>query len=124
MPSNWTKNTSREFRSESSEKPVQPAQLTQPAQPAKPSGHYETRQDLVSSAYDEPIYEVHAVGVKCNTCGQIFKTDAEFDEHAQDMSFNHNDYTHGSDTAILKQVQVGTRHHDAVYKTEQVWVQD
>ncbi|MGO5313942.1 hypothetical protein ACTQ1O_05960 [Bilifractor sp. LCP21S3_A7] len=108
-------------------KPTQPKQNTQtaqPAQPSQPSGHYETRQVLVSAAYDEPIYETQAVGSKCNTCGQVFPTSDAWDEHAQDMAFNHNDYTHGSYTVVFDQVQVGTKHHDAVYKTQQVWVQN
>ena len=111
-------------KTQSSSQTVKPAQPSKPAQPAKPSGHYETKQVLVSAAYDEPVYEVHAVGEKCNTCGQVFKTGAEFDEHVKDMAFNHNDYTHGSFTTIFDKVQTGTKHHDAVYKTQQVWVQD
>jgi hypothetical protein len=54
----------------------------------------------------------------------VFKTADEWDEHAQDMAINHNDYTHGSYTAVFDKVQTGTKHHDAVYKTEQVWVQN
>lgn len=104
--------------------PSQSSQPSQPAQPAKPTGHYETKQVLVTAAYDEPIYETQVVGAKCNTCGQVFKTSDEWAEHSKDMAFNHNDYTHGSYSGVYGQVQVGTKHHDAVYKTEQVWVQD
>ena len=106
--------------------PSQPAsnsQQAQPVQPAKPSGHYETRQILVSAAYDEPMYEWQVVGAKCNTCGQVFPTTDDWIAHVNDMD-NHNDYTHGSYSGVYGQVQTGTKHHDAVYKTEQVWVQD
>ena len=101
----------------------QQAQPAQPAQPAKPSGHYETRQVLVSAAYDEPVYEWQVVGSKCNTCGQVFPTTDDWIAHVNDMD-NHNDYTHGSYSGVYGQVQTGIKHHDAVYKTEQVWVQD
>lgn len=119
-----TQNTHSSSQAVKPTQPKQNTQTAQPAQPSQPSGHYETRQVLVSAAYDEPIYETQAVGSKCNTCGQVFPTSDAWDEHAQDMAFNHNDYTHGSYTVVFDQVQVGTKHHDAVYKTQQVWVQN
>lgn len=119
-----TQNTHSSSQAVKPTQPKQNTQTAQPAQPSQPSGHYETRQVLVSAAYDEPIYETQAVGSKCNTCGQVFPTSDAWDEHAQDMAFNHNDYTHGSYKVVFDQVQVGTKHHDAVYKTQQVWVQN
>ena len=101
----------------------QTAKPTQPAQPTKPSGHYETRQVLVQAPYDEPIYETQAAGVKCKTCGQIFNSEAALFAHQDEMETS-GDYSHGSWTVIFDKVQTGTKHHDAVYKTEQVWVQD
>ena len=110
-------------KTQSSSQTVKPTQPTQPAQPAKPSGHYETRQVLVQAAYDEPIYETQAVGVKCKTCGQVFNSDDAFANHSQEM-IDQGDFSHGSATVIFDKVQTGTKHHDAVYKTQQVWVQD
>ncbi|MGN0362965.1 MAG: hypothetical protein ACI4ET_09020 [Bilifractor sp.] len=103
--------------------PSQSTQPSQPAQPIKPSGHYETKQVLVQAAYDEPVYETQVVGAKCNTCGQVFPTTAAWEAHDEAM-IDQGDYTHGSYSGVYGQVQTGTKHHDAVYKTEQVWVQN
>lgn len=101
----------------------QTAKPTQPAQPTKPSGHYETRQVLVQAAYDEPIYETQVVGAKCNTCGQVFSTFEAWEAHSDSM-IDQGDTNHMSYSGVYGQVQTGTKHHDAVYKTEQVWVQE
>ena len=73
------------------------------------AGHYETV--IVQKAYDEPIYEDRCV---CKTCGAVFKTSAEIGEHLlwSDTCENYS----------VEQVQVGTKHHDAV--TEQQYVVD
>lgn len=110
-------------KTQSSSQTVKPIQPTQPAQPAKPSGHYETRQVLVSAAYDEPVYETQVVGVKCNTCGQVFSTFEAWEAHSDSM-IDQGDTNHMSYSGVYGQVQTGTKHHDAVYKTQQVWVQD
>jgi hypothetical protein len=103
----------------STAQPASNSQQAQPVQPAKPSGHYETRQVLVSAAWDQPVMDV--IGCKCNTCGQFFKTEEEMNDHFL-MFADKGDYTHGSDSAVFG--QVSTIHHDAVYKDEQVWVED
>lgn len=115
------------------------AQQTQPAAQSQPAAqqtqssksnfvvhgfHIETRRVCVQEAYDEPVYETHVVGTKCNTCGQVFKNDAEFEAHSKDMAFNHNDYTHGSNSCVYGNILVRTIHHDAVYKTQTVEVDD
>ena len=110
-------------KTQSSSQTVKPIQPTQPAQPAKPSGHYETRQVLVSAAYDEPVYETQVVGVKCNTCGQVFSTFEAWEAHSDSM-IDQGDTNHMSYSGVYGQVQTGTKHHDAVYKTEKVWVKD
>lgn len=73
------------------------------------AGHYETV--IVQKAYDEPIYEDRCV---CKSCGAVFKTGAEIGEHLlwSDTCENYS----------VEQVQVGTKHHDAV--TEQQYVVD
>ena len=74
----------------------------------KERGHYETV--TVKAAWDEPVYERHAVCVKCG-----------LDLTASGMgNMRHADQCggHTYDT----QVQVGTKHHDAV--TERRWVVD
>lgn len=72
-------------------------------------GHYETR--VVQEAYDEPVYEKHYV---CKKCGYDSGKNEELmiDHIVYDCTGRYT-YTN---------VQVGTKHHDAV--TEKVWVVD
>lgn len=71
-------------------------------------GHYETV--VVSDAWDEPIYEVHAI---CQDCG--------IDLTASGMGNMQHANQCGGHT-YNTQVQTGSIHHDAV--TEQQWVVD
>ena len=66
-----------------------------------------------SAAYDEPIYELQATGVRCLYCGATYSTEAELFAH-QDAMDDQGDYNHGSWEAILENVQVGITHHDEV----------
>ena len=68
-------------------------------------GHYE--QTLIMPAYDEPVYEMHAVG---GQTGRIYYNLDDFDNQDADFSY------------AIKQVQVDTIHHEAEYN--QVWVVD
>lgn len=124
-PANASKTSSAPTqKTQSSSQTVKPTQPTQPAQPAKPSGHYETRQVLVSAAYDEPVYETI---LKCQCdCGAIFDTYDELCAHQDAADENPTQYgnNHGGYKDVWSKVQTGTKHHDAVYKTQQVWVQD
>ena len=69
-------------------------------------GHWETQ--VISEAWDEPIYERKIIG---NQTGTIYSNVDEF-------AFN----TNGDGSYHVGDVQVGTTHHDAV--TQQVWVTD
>jgi hypothetical protein len=76
-------------------------------------GHNETK--TVTAAYDEPIYETRYV---CEACGKSFSDDENFVVH---IEFDHaDDGTSGR--YYVDDVQVGTKHHDAV--TETVYVVD
>ena len=75
--------------------------------PAK--GHNETYYVTVKEAYDEPIYEDHAV---CNKCGEIIDEDPIL--HCAECRSSYR----------VKEVQVGTKHHEAVKETRTKWVQD
>ena len=68
-------------------------------------GHYETQ--VVSQAWDEPVYEMRAVGAKT---GRVYNNLDEFVMQDEDGNY------------VIKPVQVDTIHHDAV--TQQVWVVD
>ena len=68
-------------------------------------GHYETQ--VVSQAWDEPVYEMRMVG---GHTGRIYNTLDEFASQEEDGNY------------AIKQVQVDTIHHEAV--TQQVWVVD
>lgn len=70
-------------------------------------GHYETK--VVKEAWDEPIYAKRHV---CKVCSEVFDN--------ADSAIAHSAITGHSYT--YKNIQVGTKHHDAV--TEQVWVVD
>lgn len=69
-------------------------------------GHWETQ--VIAEAWDEPIYERKIIG---NQTGTIYSNVDEF-------AFN----TNGDGSYHVGDVQVGTRHHEAV--TQQVWVVD
>lgn len=68
-------------------------------------GHNETQ--VVQAAYDEPIYENRSI---CNGCGKDITNNIEHIFECDPGSYSN------------KNVQVGTKHHDAV--TKQVWVVD
>lgn len=72
------------------------------------TGHWETQ--VISEAYDDPQFEERVVGI---SSGHIY-------DSANDFIKNGDLYGDGNYT--LKQVQVGSVHHDAV--TTQVWVED
>lgn len=69
-------------------------------------GHWETQ--VISEAWDEPIYERKIIG---NQTGTIYPSVDAF-------AFN----TNGDGSYHVGDVQVGTTHHEAV--TQQVWVVD
>ena len=72
------------------------------------TGHWETQ--VISADYDDPQFEERVVGI---SSGHIY-------DSANDFIKNGDLYGDGNYT--LKQVQVGSVHHDAV--TTQVWVED
>ncbi|MDY6034905.1 MAG: hypothetical protein SPI63_04805 [Bulleidia sp.] len=69
-------------------------------------GHWETQ--VISEAWDEPIYERKIIG---NNTGIVYASTLEFAGN-----------TNGDEGYHVGDVQVGTTHHDAV--TQQVWVVD
>ena len=73
------------------------------------TGHNETYYVTVKEAYDEPIYEYHTV---CNKCGEIIDEDPIL--HCAQCKSSYSN----------KDVQVGTKHHDAVKEARTKWVQD
>ena len=121
-PSGSTSKPSGSTSSGSSSKPSKPAE-TKPAE-TKPvhqhqwvaqtkvvhheaTGHYETV--TVQAAYDEPIYESRTI---CTACGGDITGNVigHFCPVSEAWGYT------------VKNIQVGTKHHDAV--TEQKWVQD
>lgn len=72
------------------------------------TGHWETQ--VISEAYDDPQFEERVVGI---SSGHIY-------DSANDFIKNRDLY--GDGNYALRQVQVGSIHHDAV--TTQVWVED
>ena len=66
-----------------------------------------------SAAYDEPVYELQDVGVRCRYCGATFANENGFDAHCRSL-VEQDDYNHGSYEVIMENVQVGTTHHDEV----------
>lgn len=82
-------------------------------------GHYETVTITDSEAWDEPIMEWHKV---CYSCGTII------DGWNQAMIEDHIDKEMDAGCTTTgwgdKLIQVGTKHHDAITHTEQVWVVD
>ena len=71
------------------------------------TGHYEDQ--VVTAAYDEPVYETRAI---CNKCGADVT-----DEETRSMHVFECD-----GGWYVTNVQTGTKHHDAV--TQSVWVED
>ena len=69
-------------------------------------GHWETQ--VVTEAWDEPVYERKIIG---NNTGTVYASTLEFAGN-----------TNGDEGYHVGNVQVGTTHHDAV--TQQVWVVD
>lgn len=74
----------------------------------EPTGHYETQ--VISEAYDDPQFEERVVGIQS---GHIYDSAVDFARNGD---------LYGDDNYALRQVQVGSVHHDAV--TTQVWVED
>ena len=72
------------------------------------TGHWETQ--VISEAYDDPQFEERVVGI---SSGHIYDSADDFIEN-RDL--------YGDGNYALRQVQVGSVHHDAV--TTQVWVED
>ena len=71
-------------------------------------GHYETQ--IISEAYDDPQFDTAVVGLQS---GHIYSSVDDFAENSD---------LYGDGSYALRQVQVGSVHHDAV--TTQVWVVD
>lgn len=72
------------------------------------TGHWETQ--IISEAYDDPQFEERVVGIQS---GHIYDSAVDFARNGD---------LYGDDNYTLRQVQVGSVHHDAV--TTQVWVED
>lgn len=72
------------------------------------TGHWETQ--IISEAYDDPQFEERVVGIQS---GHIYNSSSDFIENGD---------LYGDDNYTLRQVKVGSVHHDAV--TTQVWVED
>lgn len=72
------------------------------------TGHWETQ--VVSEAYDDPQFDTAVVGLQS---GHIYSSVDDFAENSD---------LYGDGSYALRQVQVGSVHHDAV--TTQVWVED
>ena len=72
------------------------------------TGHWETQ--IISEAYDDPQFEERVVGIQS---GHIYNSSSDFIENGD---------LYGDDNYTLRQIQVGSVHHDAV--TTQVWVED
>lgn len=71
-------------------------------------GHYETQ--IVQEAWDDPQFDTAVVGLQS---GHIYSSVDDFAENSD---------LYGDGSYALRQVQVGSVHHDAV--TTQVWVVD
>lgn len=72
------------------------------------TGHWETQ--VISDAYDDPQFDTAVVGLQS---GHIYSSVDDFAENSD---------LYGDGSYALRQVQVGSVHHDAV--TTQVWVED
>ena len=70
----------------------------------------------VQAAYDEPVYEERTV-LHCNGCGAVFYTIEDLRAH-EDAAVAADSWSAcGTCWSRPEQVQTGTIHHDAVYKT-------
>lgn len=115
-PTTGTNSTETQNNNNSSSVTNTPSTNTTPAAPAPQPiyqtvhhdevGHWETQ--VISEAWDEPIYERKIIG---NQTGTIYPSVDAF-------AFN----TNGDGSYHVGDVQVGTTHHEAV--TQQVWVVD
>lgn len=72
------------------------------------TGHWETQ--VISEAYDDPQFEERVVGI---SSGHIYDSVVDFARNGD---------LYGDGNYAVRQVQVGSVHHDAV--TTQVWVED
>lgn len=72
------------------------------------TGHWETQ--IISEAYDDPQFEERVVGI---SSGHIYDSVVDFARNGD---------LYGDGNYAVRQVQVGSVHHDAV--TTQVWVED
>ena len=115
-PNNSSNNTSPSKPSNTSPKPAQHthnwvAQTKTINHPA--TGHNETYYVTVKEAYDEPIYEEHTV---CHKCGAYLEnlSDDNFTIHIAQCRSSYSN----------KDVQVGTKHHEAVKEARTKWVVD
>ena len=102
---NVSNSTSTTNNSTSSQPTSTPCVPTYTTVNHEATGHYETQ--VISQAWDEPIYEERIVGL---VTGRIYNNLDEFARQEEDGNYT------------VKQVQVDTIHHDAV--TQQVWVVD
>ena len=115
-PTTGTNSTETQNNNNSSSVTNTPSTNTTPAAPAPQPiyqtvhhdevGHWETQ--VISEAWDEPIYERKIIG---NQTGTIYPSVDAFIEN-----------TNGDGSYHVGDVQVGTTHHEAV--TQQVWVVD
>ena len=115
-PTTGTTSTETQNNNNSSSVTNNPTTNTTPSTPAPQPiyqtihhdevGHWETQ--VISEAWDEPIYERKIIG---NQTGTIYPSVDAF-------AFN----TNGDGSYHVGDVQVGTTHHEAV--TQQVWVVD
>ena len=113
-PNNSSNNTSPSKPSNTSPKPAQHthnwvAQTKTINHPA--TGHNETYYVTVKEAYDEPIYANRTI---CNRCGADITNDIDYHYTAGGCGGSYSN----------KDVQVGTKHHDAVKEARTKWVQD
>ena len=75
------------------------------------TGHNETYYVTVKEAYDEPIYAPRTI---CNKCGADITYNLDYHYTAGGCNGSYSN----------KDVQVGTKHHDAVKEARTKWVQD
>ena len=79
-------------------------------------------------AWDEPVYEWRAYGVRCKGCGQIFDSENEFFTHSDYQADVLDDWGHGSWEVLFRNEQVDTIHHEAETHEEDIkekqWIED
>ena len=97
------------------------------------TGHYTdvvvgTRTVVDKEAWDEPVYEWRAYGVRCKGCGQIFDSENEFFTHSDYQADVLDDWGHGSWEVLFRNEQVDTIHHEAETHEEDIkekqWIED